>query len=128
MGRRIAAWDDRPTLVVASPARRARQTTEALVAGWSPQPAIVWEPELYLASAEQLLQIVVALDPEHPHIMLGAHNPGLTDFANRFGDAGVSNLPTCAVVRLRLWVPEWCDAGWDAATVERIDTPKSPAD
>ena len=97
------------------------------MAGWSPEPGRVWEPELYLASAERVLETVTGLDPEHAHVMLVGHNPGLSDFVNRFGDAGVTSLPTCAVVRLRLWVPEWSDAGWGSATVEEIDTPKAPA-
>ena len=127
MGRRLVRGSELPTLVVSSPARRTRQTVEALVTDWSPSPTLVWEPELYLASAAAVLDVVVGLDPEHAHAMVVGHNPGLTDFVNRFADAGVSNLPTCAVVRTRLWVPEWSDAGWGCATVLQLDTPKLPA-
>ena len=127
MGRRMAAWEDPPSLVVSSAATRCVQTTHALVGTWLPAPKVVFERELYLASAEQLLECVLALDSAHLHVMLVAHNPGLTDFLNRFADAGIGNLPTCAVVRTHLWVPEWSDAGWGAAGVERIDAPKSPA-
>ena len=127
MGRRIAAWSERPTLVLASTARRAVQTSEALIASWSPRPPIVWEHDLYLASADQLLAQVNELDSVYRHVMLVGHTPGLTEFVNRFGDAALENLPTCASVRLRLWVPEWSDADWGTASVEQIDTPKSPA-
>jgi len=125
MGRRLAAWSERPTLVLASPARRAVETTEALIVSWSPRPRVVWEHELYLASADQLLACVHDLEPAHRHVLLVGHNPGLTDFLNRFGEASLERLPTCGIVRLRLWVPEWSDAGWGAASVEQIDTPKS---
>ena len=125
MGRRIAAWNERPTHVVASSARRAMQTAEALTAGWLAPGTIAGQRELYLASAEQLLECVQALDPAHVHVMLVGHNPGLTDFLNRFADANMANLPTCGVVRVRLWVPEWVDAGWGTATVEHSDTPKA---
>ncbi|MBW2363440.1 MAG: histidine phosphatase family protein [Deltaproteobacteria bacterium] len=127
MGRRLSNWAERPTLVVASTARRAQQTTEALIAGWTPRPPIVWQPDLYLASADQVLASVLDLDAAHLHVMLVGHNPGLMDFANRFGDAGLESLPTCGVVRLRLWVPEWSDADWGVAHVEHVDTPKSQA-
>lgn len=125
MGRRFGAWADLPTLVVASSARRAVQTTEALIAGWAPPPSIEWRRELYLASADELLAQVRELEPLHLHVLLVGHNPGLTDFLNRFGDANISNLPTCGVVRLRLWVPEWSDAGWGTASVEHVDVPRS---
>jgi phosphohistidine phosphatase len=127
MGRRIAAWSDRPTLVVASSARRSVQTTEALTAGWLPPALIEWQRDLYLASADQLLESVRELDPSHLHVMLVGHNPGLTDFVNRFGDASLDNLPTCGIVRLRLWVPEWSDVGWGTAGLERIESPTSSA-
>lgn len=125
MGRRLLAWPSRPTLVVASPARRAEQTLEALVAEWQPPPAVVWEPELYLASAERLLDAVRALDPAHAHAALLGHNPGLSDFAHRFSDTRIDDLPTCGVLRLRLEVAEWRDARWGCAALEDFVTPKS---
>jgi phosphohistidine phosphatase len=127
MGRRMAAWSERPSLVISSAATRCVQTTQALVDTWLPAPSVVFERELYLASAQELLERVLALEPPHLHVMLVAHNPGLTDFVNRFADAGIGNLPTCAVVRLQLSVPEWSDAGWGSASVEGIESPKSPA-
>lgn len=127
MARRVAAWDDRPTLVVTSVARRAAETAEAFADASSPRPELVRERGLYLASAKRVLERVAALDPRHRHVMLVGHNPGLTEFVNRFGDAGLDNLPTCGVVRMKVWVPEWSDVGWQCASVEVIDTPKDPA-
>ena len=127
MGRRCAAWPEPPSLIVTSAAQRAVQTTRALIEAWATPPEIVLDEALYLASADQLLESVLALDSMHSHVMLVGHNPGLTDFVNRFAAAGVANLPTCALIRMRLWVPEWSDAGWDSAGVELIDTPKAPA-
>ena len=126
-GRRMARWDDTPTLVVASDARRAAQTLEAVRAAFEDPPPVEWDSDLYLAGTGQILATVTALDPRHRHVLLVGHNPGFTDFANRFADAGLSNLPTCGVVRTRLWVPEWSDAGWGCASVELVDTPKAPA-
>lgn len=126
-GRRIAAWPAPPTLIVASDALRAEQTTEAVRAAFTTPPPVEWVGGLYLAETAKLLATVAALDAAHRHVMLVGHNPGFTDFANRFADAELSNLPTCGVVRTKLWVAEWADVGWGCASVELVDTPKSPA-
>lgn len=119
---------DPPTFVIASDARRAEQTTRSVLDAFSAPPALAWEHELYLASASTVLEFVSALDASHRHVLIVGHNPGLTEFANRFADADLGNLPTCGLVRMRLWVPEWSDAGWQCASVEHIDTPQTAVD
>ena len=126
-GRRIADWADPPTLIVTSDARRAQQTAEAVRDAFATAPPIVLAPDLYLAAPSQLLASVEALAPEHRHVLVVGHNPGLSDFATQLADTNLGDLPTCAVVRMRLWVPEWSDVGWGCAGVECVDTPKSPA-
>lgn len=126
-GHRIAGWSEPPGLIVASDALRAKQTAEAVGAAFDTPPPIVFERELYLAETTRILATVQALASAEQHVMLVGHNPGFTDFCNRFADAGIGNLPTCGVVRTRIWVPEWTDAGWGCASVECIDTPKKPA-
>lgn len=124
MGRRLADLPDRPSLIVASPARRAAETAEAIAAHLEPVPEIAWDPALYLAAADTLLDAVQGLDPVHAHAALVAHNPGVTDFVNRVANADIENVPTCGVVRLEFAVDDWRRARPGRAGVIDFDYPK----
>ena len=41
--------------------------------------------------------------------MLVAHNPGMTDMANRLSDASIDNLPTCGVFVVDAEADNWSD-------------------
>jgi len=124
MGRRLAGWPDPPSLLVASPARRAAETAETIAARLEPVPEIAWEPALYLASTESLLDTVFGLDPIHTHAALVGHNPGMTDFVNWIADANIENVPTCGVVRLEFRIDDWRRAKPGRAHLIDFDYPK----
>jgi len=124
MGRRIAEWPDPPSLFVASPARRAAETAEAIAARLEPAPEIAWDRALYLAAADTLLDTVFGLDPGHAHAALLGHNPGITDFVNRLANADIENVPTCGVVRLEFTIDDWRRAQPGRARLIDFDYPK----
>jgi len=124
MGQRLAGLPDLPSLLVASPARRAAETAEAIAASLEPAPELAWDHALYLAAADTLLDTVLGLDPVHAHAALVGHNPGITDFVNRVANADIENVPTCGVVRLELAIDDWCRARPGRANVIDFDYPK----
>jgi phosphohistidine phosphatase len=85
-----------PTLVLASPARRTRESAAVLQRVWArcaaserdPAPAVQvelrFEPKLYLASAETLQAIIALHAPLQPHLLIVGHNPGLSDLLQQF--------------------------------------------
>ena len=85
-----------PTLVLASPARRTRESAAVLQRVWArcaasdsdPAPAVQvelrFEPNLYLASAETLQAIIALNAPLQPHLLIVGHNPGLSDLLHHF--------------------------------------------
>jgi phosphohistidine phosphatase len=108
MGRRLAEAGARPSLMLTSPAVRtlstARLVAEAL--GY-PREFLQLDESLYLASAELLRQIVTRQDDRFSDLMIVAHNPGLTEFANQLSDRHVENLATAAVMVVDLPVGRW---------------------
>lgn len=62
--------------LLASPARRTRETLEGLLGGRNNPPPIEWEAALYLADLPALLAL---LEAEEGDVMLVGHNPGLED-------------------------------------------------
>ncbi len=108
MGRRIANHGIRPSLILSSPAVRA-WTTAKIIAEEISYPAefLQREESLYLASLDDLLGAVVAQDNGFHSLMVVAHNPGLTEFANFLLPGLTNNLPTAGVVSVQVDREDW---------------------
>jgi len=108
MGKRIVAAGIRPSLIISSPAVRA-WTTAKIVAQELAYPIEFLQREdgLYLASLDQLLDVLVAQDAEFNNLLLVGHNPGLTAFANYLVPGVTSNLPTAGVIAVQFEQADW---------------------
>ncbi len=126
MGKRLANRGVRPSLLLTSPAKRARETARLIARELNyPLEFIQSESELYLATPETILQVVARQDDGFNDVMVFGHNPGITELANRLGDRDIDNVPTCGVVGIELDVQEWAEiVAADGKTVF-FDYPKS---
>jgi phosphohistidine phosphatase len=108
MGRFITEAGVRPSQIISSPAVRAWTTARifAQELGY-PIEFLQREDGLYLASLDNLLDVVATQDAGFNNLMLFAHNPGLTDFANYLVPGLTSNLPTSGVVSVNLDSDDW---------------------
>lgn len=115
----------RPDLVLVSTAVRARETWDLVRQGMTatPEPLVVFLPEIYGAEPAHLLAIVRAASTENPErLMIVGHNPGLHEIALALigsgDDAGRraldDNLPTSGLV-----VIDFADGGWDDVSFRR---------
>ena len=108
MGARIQRHGIRPSLIVSSPAKRAWQTARIVAREIDyPLEFLQREESLYLASLDQLLDVVAAQDNSFNHLMVVGHNPGLTDFANFLSPGLTNNLQTAAVVSVEIDRDDW---------------------
>lgn len=110
---RVGKWLRRtgllPDHVVASPARRARETAEAVAAATGIDPAaMTWERAVYDASLGALLRVLAEVPPGARRILLVGHNPGLEELVLHLagGDVPVPEdgklLVTAAIARFDL--------------------------
>ncbi len=108
MGKRMHDAGIRPSLIVSSPAVRA-WTTARIVAGELGYPLefLQREKDLYLASLDRILDVIVAQDNGFNNLMIVGHNPGLTDFVNYLQPGLTSNLPTAGVVSVSIERDDW---------------------
>jgi phosphohistidine phosphatase len=105
-------------LVLASDARRTRQTLELVLAEFAVQPRLSIENDLYLASAERLLQRLRSLREEDRNVLVIGHNPGLQELALALADPVApesrpivaGKLPTAARVTFVV-PPPWSALG-----------------
>ena len=84
---RMKSANYRPDLILASDALRTKTTVELLNLG-----AVVLTPELYLASADQLGSVMCGLSWAK-HVLIVAHNPGLSDFLEQYSRPEYPLLP-----------------------------------
>jgi len=84
-----------PTILLSSSARRTRDTAAILARELDiADPALHFDDELYNASANKLQAAAALAARKYPHVLLVAHNPGISEFARRLsGDAKLALKP-----------------------------------
>jgi phosphohistidine phosphatase len=98
-----------PDLLIASTARRATQTAQILARSFNLAENILKrEDRLYLAQAQDILQMTREVEPEVRHLMIVGHNPGLSQLlAYLAPDSGTEQLATATAVTLAFDAQAW---------------------
>ncbi len=108
MGKRLHDHGIRPSLIVSSPANRAWTTAKIFAKELSyPLEFLQRDDNLYLASVDRILDVVVSQDEGFNSLMIVGHNPGFTDFANFLSPSLTYNLPTAGVVSVSIDQDHW---------------------
>lgn len=108
MGKRMLRHGIRPALIISSPAKRAWSTAKKIAAEISyPRELLQRDDSLYLASVDDILDVIVAQDNGVDSLMIVGHNPGLTSFANFLSPGLTSNLPTAGIVSVAIDQDDW---------------------
>jgi len=125
MGQRISEHGIRPSLIVTSPAVRAWTTAKIIAQNINyPLEFLQREDRLYLASPDEIMDVIVAQDNGFNSLMLVGHNPGLTEFANFLVPGVTDNLQTAGVVSVQLETENWSLYERPAAELMVYDYPK----
>ena len=131
---RIGAWlaasGYLPDIALVSTATRAQQTWDC-VSPYMPHCRAKYLDDLYLATTEQLLQIVHATHDDPATLMVIGHNPGLHELAwNLTGKSNAAdrralgeNLPTAAVAIID-FQSGWQDIAPRGGTLKVFMSPK----
>ena len=125
MGRRLAAQEIMPDMILSSPARRARKTAGQLARalGFYKKNIIIHE-EIYGASVDELLKIIQGLDEDISSVIIVGHNPETTVMANVLGGLDIDNVPTCGVVAYDFTVSSWQEIEKGRGTLVFFDYPR----
>ena len=109
MGRVIAKLGLVPDAIVASPARRAKQTAEAAAEAMGFEGDIRWERELYDAFGETWITAIRALPAAAESVLIVAHSPGVAEAAALLTGAPARALevPTAGLIGLAQDVARW---------------------
>lgn len=105
----MLAKGHRPDLVIASAARRTRETAAVACASMDPEPHLIFTPQLYLATAAMVLATVAALPGLFGQVMVVGHNPGLEDLLQVAAGQrlAIDTMPTAGLAVCRVHCPSW---------------------
>ncbi|MCB0214987.1 MAG: histidine phosphatase family protein [Chloroflexi bacterium] len=106
MGELLADRDLVPDLILASTARRARDTAMALAdaCGYDGQPLL--SRQLYGADPERCLSLLRQLGGDAERVLLVAHNPGMAELVDQLTDR-FEDFPTAALACIVLPIESW---------------------
>jgi phosphohistidine phosphatase len=121
-----------PTLALVSPSQRTRETWELFAAAFDPPPRHRFEPRLYSAPVERLLQLACATSETVQTLLMIGHNPGLEDAARVLIGAGDTDalirfggsMPTSSLALIEL-AGDWASIAPRTGRLEVFVTPKS---
>ncbi|NMM49635.1 SixA phosphatase family protein [Marinigracilibium pacificum] len=124
MGKRLRMINMIPDTVIASPAARAAATAiHACESMGYPKEEIIWERDLYHASASTIWHIIRQY-ASGDKVMVVSHNPGLNSIAYQMG-LSVGNIPTAGILSVNFSVKDWSKVGPEVARLDFFDFPKN---
>jgi len=127
MGDYLAGLAPAPEWVLCSSALRTRETLDQVLSSLDPTPRVLYEDELYLATAGRLIERLQRLPSEVASVLLVGHNPGLHQLAVTLAGARnglTEGFPTAALAVLR-FAGAWSALRPQQATLIDYRTPKS---
>jgi phosphohistidine phosphatase len=116
----------RPELLLASSALRTRQTAEILARsfGLSGGKLRILE-SLYLADPVDILRAASEAGPRIGHLMIIAHNPGISACAQQLApSAALAEFDTAGVACFELALPDWSRLAPGSAASARYEAPR----
>ena len=127
MGKRLAAREVSPSLIISSSAVRARRTAKIIAAALKyPAESLQIERDLYLATAEKILELVRSQEDNVSDLLVVGHNPGLTELVNRLlPELDLDNLATSGVVAMDFDTTKWSEIDEMYAEFVFYDYPKN---
>jgi len=97
-------------LFLSSTAKRAFVTAKVVAQAFDmSEDEIVPRKDLYHASPQSIYRIISEQSDNLSSIAVFAHNPGLTDLANRLTNVRLDNLPTTGIFAVQFNVNSWND-------------------
>jgi phosphohistidine phosphatase len=126
MGRVLLAMKLLPETIVASPARRAKETAELAAKAMKLAREIRWDRGLYDASGAAWIEALRTLPPSSDVAMLVAHNPGIEEAASLLAGAprGFLDCPTGGLIGFESGIGAWSELREGGAKLRFFLRPK----
>jgi phosphohistidine phosphatase len=115
MGKVLQDIDSVPDRIIASPAKRAKQTAELAAKACGYHKSITWAPSFYGGDSEDLIEALKQLPDTIERAMLVGHNPTMEETASALllnseaslDDEYAIRMPTASLMCLDLQIMDW---------------------
>ena len=109
MGEKLKQMGLVPDLIIASSAKRTRQTAKKIAKALDYDvDNIKWEEKLYHCIPSVFEEVIYEVSDKLKTVFIVAHNPGITEFVNNLAaDFSIDNMPTCGIVGAHIETDEW---------------------
>jgi phosphohistidine phosphatase len=97
-----------PEYILCSPAKRARETAEAVAKACQYSGEIIVDGNLYPGNPAAYMDAIQILPEEADPIMIVSHNPGLEEFITFLTGESV-RFPTAALAQLSVSIDSWTE-------------------
>lgn len=125
MARLISQKENKPALLLSSPALRASLTAKVFADAFGyPKSEIVFDKEIYFGDEDSIFNTLSKLDDALDTVVLFGHNPNFTNLTNWFCGSDIENVPTCGVCAMAFDVKKWKGINKGLARLEYFDYPK----
>ena len=113
---------------ISSTAPRALTTCEVFCKQFHyPYSNIIQWEELYLASADKIMEVVLRIDDSKSQVALFAHNPGITECIQSLGlNVRIDQMPTCGILGIRAETQHWKEFSTCKKEFIYFDAPNQP--
>ncbi|MBK7392184.1 MAG: histidine phosphatase family protein [Chloracidobacterium sp.] len=106
MGELMAEKGFEPSVILSSPAMRAKTTARLVKDAGQFSAEIIFENTIYEASPNALRQVVSETDNAHASALLVGHNPGIESFI-RYLTGQLEPMPTAALAVIEMNIKKW---------------------
>jgi phosphohistidine phosphatase len=117
LGKFLAYHQIVPDKVLCSTAQRTRQTWQHIAPFYTMTPTVHYDENIYLASSNELLNIIQQTPDMVDSLLLVGHNPGVHQLCLKLAISGddalldelVMKFPTCTFAAINVGEIAWCD-------------------
>ena len=112
-----------PQMIISSPAKRAKQTTEIFCEIFNnPLENVVENESIYFGGISDFINIFENLDNKFDSVMLIGHNPTVHETTNYLINTPIHHFPTCSVAGLQFDIDSWIEIKAKAGKLEFFET------
>lgn len=123
MGELMAKKGFEPSVIISSPAMRAKTTSMLVKEAGQFSAEIIFDKSIYEASPNALRQVVPEIGDDHASALLVGHNPGIESFI-RYLTGDLEPMPTAALAVIGLEIAKWDEVNDGCGKLLAVYRPK----
>ncbi len=109
--------------VISSPAKRAIDTAEIICEALNLPKSTIIE-RLYPCSSDKIFDSIIEIDDSINNVLLIAHNPGISYFAQEYISPTIERLHTSELVSCRYYTKSWSEFFLEERKLNFVVSPK----